>query len=208
MGKIEVYLPIVISVLALLISFVTLWLSRIRKGTIKMTRPSVIFFGKDGGDSKAAKVFLRTLLYSTSDKGQYIESMYVKLTVNNTERVFNIWTYGERGTLKRGSGLFAGKQGVEADHHFLLPRQESFIFKVGTYKLDVYVVLVGKKPCRIWSHDLIVSKKEAKALSPLYAGLYFDWRPDNQGYQTYLEDKTEEVYAEQVRESLLLRKRL
>jgi hypothetical protein len=206
MEEFEVYLPIVISVFALLVSFATLWLSRMRRGTIKMTRPSVIFFGKDGG-SKAAKIFLRTLLYSTADKGQYIESMYIKLTRTDITTAFSIWTYGEAGKIKRGSGLFVGKQGVEADHHFLLPRQASLEFKAGDYVLDVYVELVGKKTKRIWKQHLTISKKEAKALKPIYAGLYFDWQPEMQEYETYVDDRTQEVYARQVSESLGFRRR-
>ncbi len=132
-----------------------------------MTRPSVIFFGKDGDSSKAAKIFLRTLLYSTADKGQYIESVYVKLTRGDTVTTFNIWTYGEMKNIKRGSGLF-----------------------------------VGKKPKQIWRQRLTVSKKEAKALKPTHAGLYFDWQPKAQEYETYLEDKTEEIYTKQMIESL------
>jgi hypothetical protein len=194
MGSIEVYLPIVISVIALLVSLATLWLSNIRKGTIKMTRPSVLFFGKDGGNSDAAKVFLRTLLYSTADKGQYIESIYIQLTRDDMCETFNIWTYGEKGTLKRGSGLFVGKHGVEADHHFLLPKQGEFNFKAGTYSLGVYVELVNKRPQRIWHQSLVVSNAEAKELRRIHTGLYFDWQPEEQSYQTYLEDKTEVVH--------------
>jgi|GEM_PF-3667646 len=96
----KVYLPIFISAFALLISFATLWLSRMRRGIIKMTRPSVIFLGRDGGGSKAAKVFLRTLVYNTADKGQYIQSMYVKLTRADKVTTFNIWTYGATGKLQ------------------------------------------------------------------------------------------------------------
>jgi len=201
MGKAEVYFPIIISIFALLVSLITFWLTRIRRGTIKMTRPSVIFFGKDGGGSEAAKVFLRTLLYSPADKGQYIEGMYVKLTKGDVGTTFNIWTYGEKGQLKRGSGLFVGHQGVEADHHFLLPRHAKLDFKEGEYSLEVYVELVNKKPKRIFSQTLVVSKKEAKALRPIHAGLYFDWLPDDQAYHTYLEDRTAEEYMKWLREN-------
>lgn len=200
MTTVEVALPIFISIVALLVSLVTFWLTRMRRGTIKMTRPSVIFLGKDG-DNEAAKVFLRTLLYSTADKGQYIEGMYVKLIKDGVNITFNIWTYGEKGQLKRGSGLFAGKQGVEADHHFLLPRQGRLDFKAGEYTLEVYVELVNKKPKRIFSQNLVISKKEAKALQPVHAGLYFDWLPEDQAYYTYLKDRTAKEYAKWLHEN-------
>ncbi|HKR81383.1 MAG TPA: hypothetical protein VJR27_00065 [Candidatus Saccharimonadales bacterium] len=201
MPKVESVLPIIISVAALLVSIVTFWLTRMRKGTIRMTRPSVIFFGKDGGNSEAAKIFLRTLLYSTADKGQYIEGMYVKLTKDNAIKTFNIWAYGEKGQLKRGSGLFVGKHGIEADHHFLLPKQARLDFKAGDYILEVYAELVNKKPKRIFSQSLTISKKEAKGIIPVHAGLYFDWLPDDQSYHTYLEDRTAEEYMKRLREN-------
>lgn len=201
MAKAETILPIIISVVALLVSLATFWLTRMRRGTIKMTRPSVIFFGKDGGDSESAKIFLRTLLYSTADKGQYIEGMYLKLIKGGTSTTFNIWTYGEKGQLKRGSGLFVGKQGVEADHHFLLPKKAKLDFKAGEYTLEVYVELVNKKPKRIFSQNLTISKEEAKGMGPVHAGLYFDWLSDDQAYHTYLEDRTVEEYMKWLREN-------
>jgi hypothetical protein len=64
------------------------------------------------------KVFLRTLLFLTSKRGRVIECMYVALSRNETRQNFNIWVYGAEKKLVRGSGLFVGETGVEANHHF------------------------------------------------------------------------------------------
>ena len=60
---------VTISVLALCMSAVTAWLTLFRRGTVKMTQPTVIFFGPDNPRSQdeppLPKVFLRTLLFAT-----------------------------------------------------------------------------------------------------------------------------------------------
>lgn len=55
---------IVISVSALVVSVTTAWLTLFRRGTIRMTQPTLVYFGPDGLGG-GPKVFLRTLLYST-----------------------------------------------------------------------------------------------------------------------------------------------
>jgi hypothetical protein len=58
--------------------------------------------------------------------------MHVALSRNETHQNFNIWVYGERGKLVRGSGLFVGETGIAADHHFLTPEDgNSFRFTEG-----------------------------------------------------------------------------
>jgi len=49
-----------VSILALTISVVTAWLTLFRRGTVRMTRPTAIYFGADGSASSSPKVYLRT----------------------------------------------------------------------------------------------------------------------------------------------------
>lgn len=111
-------LSITISALALGISSLTAWLTLFRRGTVKMTQPTVIYFGPDAPRSNSAppKVFLRTLLFATSKRGRIIESMHVALSRNETHQNFSVWVYGDE-RLVRGSGLFVGEAGVAANHH-------------------------------------------------------------------------------------------
>jgi hypothetical protein len=98
---------ITVSVLALALSSLTAWLTLLRRGTVKMTQPTVIFFGPDTPRSQdetpMPKVYLRALLFSTAKRGRVIESMHVALSRNETHQNFNIWVYGEE-KLVRGSG--------------------------------------------------------------------------------------------------------
>jgi len=89
-----------------------------------MTKPTIIFFGFDGGISNDGslpplKVFLRALLYATSKRGRIVESMFVRLRRGESVQNFNIWVYGDE-SLARGSGVFVGENGVACNHHFLL----------------------------------------------------------------------------------------
>jgi len=141
-------ISVTISVLALCVSAVTAWLTLFRRGTVKMTQPTVIFFGPDNPRSRdeppLPKVFLRTLLFATSKRGRIVESMHVSLSRNEAQQNFSIWVYGEE-RLVRGSGLFVGETGIAVNHHFLAPRDgSSFRFIEGRYRMDVFAQLAGK----------------------------------------------------------------
>lgn len=185
-------LALLISAFALVLSVLTAWLTLFRRGTVKMTRPTQIFFGYDkprGGDTNAwPKVFLRTLLFATSKRGRVVENVYVKLTCEGITQSFNVWVYGERDELVRGSGLFVGETGVEAYHHFLASKGDNpFNFISGKYRLDVYAHLLGNRTSkRLFSYSLDVSDEESSSIGEQNSGLYFDWDPDKNRYIPYL----------------------
>lgn len=184
---------ITISILALLISVTTFWLTRLRKGLVRMTKPTVIFFGPDGQDSSSKKIFVRTLLYSTSDRGQYIENMYVKLTNSKLVHIFNIWVYGDN-ILSRGSGLFISKHGLAVNHHFLTPKDNTNLkFIEGKYQLDIFVEPVNSKPIKIYSQLLNISPKQANQLLKNNAGIYFDWAPEKQSYHSHIDSRPDKT---------------
>jgi hypothetical protein len=184
------YTPIAISILALIVSGTTLWLSHLRRGKLKMTKPTVIFFGPDGGEHGISKLFLRTLLYSTAKRGVVLENLYVRLRRGETQQNFNIWVYGEKD-LVRGSGLFIGQEGVATNHHFLTPSDVgNFDFVAGDYQLDVFGKTVGQDRVHLLtSIDLRIDSGEAEKLKKPDHGIYFDWGPDAGRYQTKIEGK-------------------
>lgn len=170
-----------------------------------MTQPTVVFFGPDGSrfDSKKNKIYLRTLLYSTAKRGQVIESLHVSLHRNESKQNFNIWVYGEKGDLKRGSGLFVGQEGVTFDHHFLLPEDgANFQFLAGTYRLAIFAKLVGEgAPNELLTIALAISESQASQLSEPNTGVYHDWGPDQQTYHSHIDKKPErEISIEELLE--------
>ena len=88
-------LGVVISIISLSVSAAAFWFTWLRRGRLAMTKPTLIFFGYDAEPRLSPKVFLRTLLYSTSARGQVIEAMYVKLCHAGSEQIFSFWGYGE-----------------------------------------------------------------------------------------------------------------
>lgn len=200
---------IAISVLSLAIASVTAWLTLFRRGTVKMTQPTVIFFGPDTPRSREdialPKIYLRALLFSTSKRGRVIESMHVALWRNEMHQNFNIWVYGEREKLVRGSGLFIGETGVAANHHFLTPHDgSSFHFTEGHYRLDVFARMLGdEKPVRLFSQALDISHEIAASLKEPGTGLYFDWGPDSSRYLPYVEKRPPSPEPEEFLKALL-----
>src|SRR5690606_23029346 len=65
-----VFMEITIAIVSLVISIITLWLTYLHRGKVRMTQPTTIFFGWDGKDRKDPKVYLRTLLFTTSQRGR------------------------------------------------------------------------------------------------------------------------------------------
>lgn len=180
------------SVLALVISGVTAWLTFFRRGELKMTQPTLVFFGPDGPSHAGKnKIYLRTLLYSTAKRGQVVESLHVALRRGESKQNFSIWVYGEKGNLKRGSGIFVPQEGITFDHHFLLPADGAdFDFVAGVYRLAVFAKLVGAaSPIELLAIGLSISEAQGDALAEPNTGIYFDWGPDLQGYHAHLETK-------------------
>lgn len=181
-----------VSVLALAVSATTAWLTLFRRGTVRMTQPTVIFFGPDvprtGRRAPLPKVYLRTLLFSTSKRGRIIESMHVAIHRNETHQNFNIWVHGDE-KLVRGSGLFVGESGVGANHHFLTPEDgNNFRFNAGRYRLEVFARILGDRRSKLlFSQELEITLQIAASLETSKSGLYFDWSADSATYLPHVE---------------------
>jgi hypothetical protein len=158
-----------------------------------MTQPTTVFFGRDGKnfDKDKNKVYLRTLLYSTAKRGHVLESLHLSLQRNETKQNFNIWIYGEKGDLMRGSGLFIPAEGITLDHHFLLPEDGAdFQFLEGQYKLVVLAKIVGQAASReLLTVRVSINESQAKAIAQPHTAIYFDYGPDQQSYHAWLKHK-------------------
>ena len=153
-----------------------------------MTQPTTIFFGFEGNIQKSPKIYLRALLFSTSQSGRVIESMHIRLYRGESSQTFNIWVYGENKELVRGSGLYVGKVGVAYSHHFLPPKDgTTYEFVQGKYRLEVFASILNQKsPRKMFSVDLEVNENQAAKLKEGDYGLYFDWGPESSKYHPYL----------------------
>lgn len=180
---------LVFSVIAIILSFFSFWYTTLRSGRIRMTKPTVIYFGPDGAGSSAKKVFVRTLLYSTGQKGNYIQNMHIKLTNQKGKQViFNVWVYDDSG-LKRGSGLFISKEGISANHHFFLNKSEtSFAFEEGQNHIEIFIEYVNGKTKKIHEQDLAINTNQLNQLNSDLSGIYFDWDPTLNTYVSSIQN--------------------
>jgi len=94
--------------------------------------------------------------------------------------------------------MFVGETGVSASHHFLAPPQDpSFAFIEGDYVLEVFAKIVGdKRPKRLFSQNLTISRDVAISLQHPQAGLYFDWGADSARYLAHVETRGPEPEPE------------
>lgn len=183
-------LALVVAILALSVSALTAWLTLLRKGEVRMTQPTVIYFGPDGGfkaEDAPPKVFLRTLLFSTGKQGHIIENMFLRLHRGETRQNFNVWVYGDK-ELSRGSGLFVPETGLAANHHFVLPADGTFFhFSPGQYVLEVFVTEIGARGARsLFKVNLEITPENYRELNQPGHGLYFDWGPDAGRYFAHI----------------------
>ena len=162
----------------------------LRRGRLRMTKPAVVFLGFDAVPKHTAKIFLRTLLYSTAVKGKVIESMHAKLLRDGTEQTFSFWGYGETDKLTPGSGLYVGQAGVTVNHHFVLSVHKSaYEFVAGNYTIEVFAQLVGRStPIQLSRISLVVDHPQATALLARN-GVLFEFQQDSGTYVGHVNDR-------------------
>ncbi|WP_175772016.1 hypothetical protein [Paraburkholderia phenazinium] len=173
----------IISLMSLAVSVSTMYFAWLRRGGLRMTTPAVVFFGFDVVPKCTAKIFLRTLLYSTAAKGQVIEGMYAKLLRDDTEQTFGFWGYGETNVVTPGSGLYVGQTGVTVNHHFVVSvHQPAYEFVTGVYEVEVFARIVGRSvPIRLARITLSVDQEQETILRNR-SGVLFELQPDSGTY--------------------------
>lgn len=179
-------IELVISIVALLISAVTGWLTLFHKGTVKMSRPH--FFAltpEDGPFGGWIKFFMRVLVFSSGQRGRVIESIFVNIRHNGKVLPFHYWMYGESEKLAIGSGVFVGHEGLAANHHFVPVGEVSANdFSAGAYDVDVYASLLGdRSPIKLSSLQFNLSEEEVSAIrTSKDKAVFFTW---DQGAKVY-----------------------
>ncbi|SEK87978.1 hypothetical protein [Xaviernesmea oryzae] len=193
-------IALIISGMALAVSAITAWLTFFRIGKLRMTRPSLIFFGYDTTPGKPdPKVFLRGLLFSTSKRGQLIENLYVRLKRGEAAQNFSLWFHGDSNGLSVGGGLFVGSDGVATNHHFVLSSdQKHFSFQPGILSLEVFGNVVGKQTELLFKTELTLTSEHAEALSNIDCGLHFNWGPESRTYYAHIDRRPERLSSKEL----------
>ena len=183
----------IVSVIALAVSLFTLWFTILRRGFVRSTHPSFIAFRYDfvGKPVPQAKVFLRTLLYSTSKKGLVIESLFLRVSEGARSAEFSFWGYGEK-ELVRGSGIFVPETGIVTNHHFNpIDTGKLFLFSQGTYRLELVAKIIGKKSLfPLWTIHLEVPAGAYEKQIPRDRTIFFNWSPEEKHYIASVEKRS------------------
>jgi len=179
----------ILSAAAITLSAVTLWLTVLRRGSLKMTKPTLIFFGTDGGSMQQRKIVIRTHLFSTSQRGITIENMFVKLWHKDVIQTFGYWGFHEE-KMARGTGLFVDQTGVTYYHHFvILDTESTFRFQPGPQIIEVYASLFDSEPRLLDQVTLTIDEETAKAMEHPAMGLEFNLEPERRIYVSHLQPR-------------------
>src|SRR5262249_36343401 len=158
-------------------------------------------FGFDTVPKTTAKIFLRTLLYSTAIRGQVIEAMFVRLLHDGGVQIFGFWGYSETTQLSPGSGLYVAQTGLAVNHHFVLSvHKAAYEFTTGNYSIEMMARLVGKKrPRKLSEFSVSVTQEHAAVLSRR-GGVLFELNPYSNEYMGHARDEGDgEGFRVQVR---------
>lgn len=207
----------VVSFVALCVSLFTAWFTIFRRGIVRSTRPSFIAFSYDfvGKAYPQAKIFIRTLLFSTGKRGIVIESLFLRVREGTRFEEFSFWGYGDKD-LVRGSGLFVGENGVATNHHFNPVVSEKFFqFKPGTYDLELVAKLIDSDSLvKLWKINLTLL---GGAFDPVIGlgenleaihgtipnqgtAVYFNWSPEQNCYIASIEDRPTQFFKPHIDE--------
>ncbi len=175
----------IVSVIALLVSLFTAWFTIFRRGAVQSTHPSFVSFSYDfvGGEAPWAKIFLRTLLFSTGKRGQVVESLFLRVREGSRVAEFSFWGYGDKD-LVRGSGLFIPESGVATNHHFNPSSRElDFRFSSGTYTLELMAKLVGRaKLAHLCTINLEMPNSQIASTIACETAVSFNWSVEQSCY--------------------------
>jgi hypothetical protein len=166
-----------------------LWVAQFNHGRLKMTQPTLLCLRREL-TPPIPKIFLRTLLFTTGNKGTVIQSMFLRVHHPGGTFTFDFWGHTEGGKLTLGSGLFVGPTGVACDHHFN-PRRGSddFLFLDGQYRIEVFAADIRRsKPELPMELNFTVDAQQAAELIQITdTELFLLWNADSCIYEGRVE---------------------
>jgi hypothetical protein len=184
-----VWIAWVISGASLFVSLWTAWMTLGRRGKVVMTQPTFLSLTSRGN---GPVVQLTSFIYSTAKRGNVIESLFLKLKRGETHQTFNVWVFGAKDSMSRGSGLFVTSDGSGFPHYFMLPRDGTeFSFLEGDYTLEVFAREAGKKDAqRVLTVSFTLKPEIAKLAKEGSAPILLDWGAEHEKYHVHIDTGT------------------
>jgi hypothetical protein len=176
------YVKILLTVVALLVSFLTFYYVRVDKGMVRMTQPSLIYLQSTDSNIQMATVVFAALIYSTADRGHYVEDIFVRLERDESSQNFSGCKYEDHGAL-REPGFYVDRNGLAGRYHFWAPGYDGpYSILPGEYTLHVVVKCVGEDEMEIGEERLSLSKDLCQAMKERKTGVCFTWSAGGQKY--------------------------
>ena len=181
-----------VSVAALVISLFTLWFTAFRRGTICSTHPSFIAFRYDfvGKEVPQAKIFFRALLFSTSKRGQVVESLWLRVSEGSRRAEFSFWGLGDKD-LMRGSCLFVPETGIATNHHFNpIDSEVLFPFSGGSYSVELVAKIVGESRSQsLWTVTVEMPEDVWGSRIDRETAVFYSWSAEQLCYVMSIEKR-------------------
>ncbi|MHB1262674.1 MAG: hypothetical protein ACYC2H_13285 [Thermoplasmatota archaeon] len=177
-------LALALSLASVLVSLTTLWLAYLRPGTVRMTRPRMLFFTTDDqwNDAGRSKIVVIALLYATAKRKIAVETMWLTVEHEGQTHQLTDWFYKDRDEAFP-SGLNVGEDGRALYHHFYLPAQTTlYPWPAGDYRLRVHARIAGSPKDHVLFETPNLRLPPGLTAKPDGRGFSFNWNPVAQAY--------------------------
>lgn len=184
---------IAIALAALAVSALNFWLTQLRRGQVRLSQPTIFFFGWDKHDEEdVPKIMFRSALFSTGNRGHFVENLYIVVKNGAGDFTFPYWGYDDGKGMVKGSGLFIGTTGHIAYHHFNpVHVQDDFFYEAGKYQVEVWAQIFGfHRATMLGKYELSLDEGQfAVKLSHHESGVMWNWSPSDRIYYAELRDR-------------------
>jgi len=185
---------LVISALALGISFYSLYKIHLQRGKVISSRPTKLFLFYPQDETERTGLQMTCFLYSTGSQGRVVEQLFVDLKAGENNRKFNVWFAGSSTSRNQIGGLTVPKNGVSLDNLFFTSvGSEKLKYEVGKLKVNLLARIVGMKEVQVLSStnvELTVLQVEALEAGKLVC---FEINSTGQGYTSYTDKVQDDV---------------
>ncbi len=179
-------ISISVSLVALFISFLALYLANFWKGKIQSSLPTQFFLGYSNDGKNKPHVALHSFLYSTGTNGRVIEHLFVVYAQPEQKQTFNVWYAGQSNVRNRVGGLRINRDGINLNNLFYPPSTETgFKFAPGKITIKLYARMAGKKEPQLLNETKL--NLSNKRVADIEAGMLavFDIRSTGTDYHEF-----------------------
>lgn len=111
MGVVLSIITVLMSAASFVLSGYALWVAQFNHGRLKMTQPTLLCLKREL-TAPIPKIFLRTLLFTTGNKGTVIQNMFLRVHHPGGTYTFDFWGHTEGGKLTLAAACSSGQRAL------------------------------------------------------------------------------------------------